>query len=128
MTRGVKKGCKRPKRRRSVHLDEVDLLALLEADDGLLPVGRAARDGAATALGLAVVVHRAHIVDLLAEETLHRVLDVDLVRVRVDFEDILIALFAENGGLLAESDGLDDLGKVVHGQAVLRARVSRASP
>src|SRR5690242_9963223 len=114
--------------RRSVHLDEVDLLAFLEADDGLLPMNGASTNGATATLGLAVVVHGADVRDLLAEEKLHSVLDVDLVRILVDLEDILIELFTENGGLFAEADGLDDLGQIVHGQAVLRARVSRAEP
>ena len=99
----------------SVWLHEVDAIALGEFHDRLLPIGRAAEVGASLALVFAADVAGVHGDDLLAEDRFDGALDLGLVRLRVDLEHVRVVLVAEEGGLLGELDGLDDLEDIFHG-------------
>src|SRR5688572_7948624 len=88
--------------------EEVDVLALGEGDDCLLPVLHL---GVATAHAtiLAAVDHGVDALDLHVEELLHGFFDLDLVRGAKDLEHDLV-LAAERVALLREEDWLTDDG------------------
>src|SRR5512140_219695 len=74
-------------------LVDVDPLALDELHDGLLVAG-APTEAAPDATPLAAVVQRVHRGDLHAEETLHRVADLDLVRILRHDERVRVLVLA----------------------------------
>src|SRR5215470_14427719 len=100
-------------------LEELDRLASLEGDDRLLPV-RAHAGEAADALLLAAHDHGADVLDLDVEQLVHRLADLDLVRVARDLEhelrpelllgrsDDVAAGLTQAGALLGEQRALDD--------------------
>src|SRR5690349_24800303 len=71
--------------------EDVDAVALSEADDGALGV-LALADAAGRATRLALAVERVHGGDLDVEHLLDRDLDLGLVRVRVDDEGVLVVV------------------------------------
>src|ERR1051326_865568 len=94
-------------------LEHLDGLALLEGHDRLLPA-RAAAGVDADPLGLAVEQHRAHLRDADAEDLLDRLADLDLVRLGVDVEQVLVLPLAELGALLGHQRLTDDAAWVPH--------------
>ena len=74
---------------------QVDLLALLQSHDCLLPMWFASEIGAAFALLFAGVIAGVHGHDRLPKQTLNRLLDLDLVRARRDAEHILVLLLTQ---------------------------------
>src|SRR5258708_4993022 len=112
---------------------EVDVALALQAHIGLLEA-LAPADEAPVALLLALDVDDVHGRDLdllLLEEQLDRGLDLGLGRVGHDFEDDLAVRLADEGGLLRDHRGDDDLHQafLVHARASSRcltaARVTR---
>src|SRR5688500_1564852 len=102
-------------------LEELDRLARLERHDRLLPVRTAALEPT-DPLDLAAHDLRTHVQDLHVEELLHRVADLQLVRVAIDLEqDLLRVVHALAGrvdgaaglteavALLGEDGALDDV-------------------
>src|SRR5689334_18706141 len=88
-----------------------DLLAVAEADVGLLPVRALPREAALT-LDLAVHRRGAHAVDLGVEERLDRLFDFDLGGRHRDVEhDRLPVLFLQDGRLLGHERAADDVGE-----------------
>src|SRR5262249_47573497 len=90
-------------------LEELDLVALFQGDDRLLPIlglGGAASHATHAAADDAGV----DVGDGDLEEGLHRVADLDLVRAARDLEENLVVVLAQTTGLLREDDRpLDDL-------------------
>src|SRR5690242_2122691 len=86
-------------------LEERDRLAFLQGHDGLLPV-RAATDAAADALVLAARDRRADRGDVHREELLHGVLHLDLRRVAVHLERVLLRGLAVPLRLLGDERAL----------------------
>src|SRR3954447_22446821 len=103
-------------------LEDRDRLALAHLHDGLLPLARAPR-GVAAALGLGRDRGRADVDHADVEELLDRLLDLGLVRVRVDPERVL-ADRRQRVGLLGD-DRLDDDLAGVH-QATASFFLARA--
>ncbi len=95
-------------------LDQVECLALFEADDGFLPVFGAAGVGATLTAKFAVVVRGTDSDDLFAEGFLDSFLDLELVGATIDFEGDFVVRLLKKGGLLAEADLFDDLVNVFH--------------
>src|SRR5262249_34590616 len=96
-------------------LEELDhLLALLQDDEGLLPVGPLAHE-AAGALHLAVHVGHPHVGDLGAEQALHRLLDLGLGGVPVHLEAEGPVVLLGLRGLLGDQRPADDLVDILHG-------------
>jgi hypothetical protein len=89
-------------------LCEIDFFAGFEADDGLFPMIGAAIVGATFTLGFAEDVGSAYAGDFLAEELFDRLLDVDLGRLWIDAEDVLVIALAEQCRFFAKANGLDD--------------------
>src|ERR1043165_6780694 len=87
-------------------VEDLDLVALAELHDRLLPVGTTA-DVGAHALGLAALVGRPDAGDSDAEELLDRGADLRLRRVGVDFERVFAALLVAERRLLGH-DRADD--------------------
>lgn len=106
-------------------LDEVKVLALLETDDGLLPVIGTTSVRTTLALELACLVESADTHHLLTEQLLDGTLDLELVGPTVDFEDNFVVELVEHRGLLRDADVLDDLIKIFHG--TVRSRLGRTS-
>jgi len=71
-------------------LRDVDLLACRKGDNSLFPVGAPAEISTSLALLLAFNLSRVDCGNLLLEESLNRVLDLDLVRGRCYAEDVLV--------------------------------------
>src|SRR4051812_43915908 len=71
-------------------LGQFDLVALLERDDCLLPIGLMAESGGTLALLLTGVVTGVDRDDRLFEQLLDRLFDLRLIGVRADTEDILV--------------------------------------
>src|SRR5262249_41046604 len=82
---------------------ELDLVALLERHDRLLPVAEL-RVAPPHALVLAAHEHRVDVDHAHLEERLDRVLYLDLVRVPGDLEDHLVVALPEAVTLLGEDD------------------------
>lgn len=97
-------------------LDEVDGFSVREANDGFLVAGGASFVGAALAADFAVVVCGADFDDLLVENGFDGLLDLKFVGGTIDFENNLVVLLLEQGGLFAEADVLNDLVDVFHGR------------
>src|SRR5215210_365275 len=96
-------------------VEELDhLLALLQDDVGLLPV-RALAHEPALALHLAVDVGDADLLDLHAEEGLHRLLDLGLGGVAVDLEAQGALGLLEVRGLFRDEGPPEDFVDVLHG-------------
>src|SRR5262245_60056776 len=95
-------------------LEELDhLLALLQDDEGLLPVRPPARV-AALALHLAVDARHAHVGHLALEQRLDGLLDLRLGRVAVDLEHERLLALLEQRRLLGQERTADDLVDVLH--------------
>src|SRR5919201_2830403 len=94
-------------------LEERDGLALAEGHDGLLPVGAAAH-AAADALVLAARDGGADGGDVHAEELLDGALHLDLRRVAVDLERVLLIRLAPALRLLGDERPLHDVLVVEH--------------
>jgi len=73
-----------------VKLDKVEVFALLEADDGLLPVVGASLVGTALTPELASLVESANTFDLLAKQRFNGALDLDLVGTAIHLEDDVV--------------------------------------
>src|SRR5690606_8251811 len=86
-------------------LEDLDAVAFLELDDGLLPV-RAAPDIRPPAAHLATDAHRVDADDRHAEDLLDRLLDLRLVGVQPDLEGVLA--LAHLGHALLRDERLDD--------------------
>src|SRR6185436_3651631 len=95
-------------------LEELDrLLALLQDDEGLLPVRPPARV-AALALHLAVHARDPDVGHLALEQRLDRLLDLRLGRVAVHLEHERLLALLEQRGLLGQERATDDLVDVLH--------------
>src|SRR5215208_2193020 len=88
--------------------EEGDRLALLQRDDGLLPV-RTAADVPADALVLAARDGGADAGDVHGEDLLHGVLHLDLRRVAVHLERVLTIRLSRALGLLGDERTLHDV-------------------
>src|SRR5262245_52644169 len=86
-------------------LEELDVVAGLEGDDGLLPAGAAARE-ATDPLLLAADQQRADAGDGHLEQRLHGVADLDLVGVLGHLEHDLLGVFLALGRSLGGAAGL----------------------
>src|SRR4051794_15023653 len=99
-------------------LEELDVVVRMKLDDGLLP--RAAAPGrVAAALRLRLHAHGAHLEHAHAEDLLHGLADLRLVRVVVDAERVLVR--REQRVALLGDDRLDDHGAGVHAVAASAA-------
>src|SRR3954447_9460697 len=97
--------------------EELDVVVRVELDDGLLP--RAAAPGrVAAALRLRLDAHRAHLEHAHAEDLLHGLADLGLVRVVVDAERVLVR--REQRVALLGDDRADDHGAGFHPVAASR--------
>lgn len=96
-------------------LDEVEVFALLETDNGLLPVIGATSIGTTLALQFTGLVESAHTHNLLAEQLFDGSLDLEFVGTTIHFEDNFIVELVQHGGLLRDADVLNDLIKIFHG-------------
>src|SRR3954453_18023739 len=107
-------------------LEDRDGVALAHLHDRLLPGARAAA-GVAAALRLRGNLGRAHLEHGHAEQLLDRLLDLRLVRVRVDAEGVLVDR-RQHVGLLGD-DGTDDhLGRVHQALSSWLAMRTSSSP
>src|SRR4051812_4196105 len=93
-------------------LEEVDLVALLQGHDRLLPV-RAAPDEATDALLLAADALRVHVGDLHVEERLDGLLDLDLVGVAIALEEALRLALVFGDGAGEATAGLAEPGALL---------------
>src|SRR5687767_12449 len=109
--------------------DSFDLLAVGDRDDRLLPLA-----GHTDRLAAADRLARHHLGadagDLDLEERLDRLLDLDLVRVLVDFERVRVVLVLQVDRLLGDARTLDDVVDVhrLSPSASARRRGRRAQP
>jgi hypothetical protein len=71
-------------------------------------------------------IYKAH--RMVVRRRVDGLFDVDFGGFDINGEHVLVVLFAQQRGFFAETDVFDDFMKVFHDQAVLLARVSRASP
>ena len=95
-------------------LHEVNGFAVCQLNDGLFPGGGFAEIGTTLAFLLTGVVAGIHGHHLLTEEFLNCFFDLQLVGTPVDLEDVFVVDLTEEGRLLGELDGLDDLEDVFH--------------
>jgi len=72
---------------------QIDLLTFLQRHDGFLPP-RPSPQRAPNASLLARVVTSVYVDDLLLEEALNGVLDLNLVRLRIDAENVFVLILA----------------------------------
>src|ERR687886_424023 len=107
-------------------LEDVDRLARLEGDDRLLPAGHLA-PAAAPAPLLARHVQRVDRLDPHIEGLLHRLADLDLVRLAMDLEGVL-TLLHQVGALLGDQRPDQHVAVALDRHyAALRAARSRSS-
>lgn len=99
-------------------LSEFDFFAIFETDDSLFPFGGRACIWATFTACFAVVLHGANSGNFLAEDLLHRLLDLKLVGLRIDFEHVFVVRFAEERGFFAEADGVNYTEDILHGNRV----------
>src|SRR5438067_4197101 len=90
-------------------LHEIDLLALLQRHDRLLPMRLPSKVGATFALLFPGVVAGVHGDDRLAEQPLDRLLDLDLVGAGRNAEHVLVVLLAQERRLLRQLDRWDQI-------------------
>src|SRR2546423_8950699 len=81
----------------------------------------AAEIGAALTLLFSRVIAGVHVHDLLLEEKLDRLLDLNLVRARVNSKDILVLLLAQQRRFFRQRRRLDQIVGLVHERVVLSA-------
>src|ERR1700758_2510899 len=106
-------------------LHEIDLFPFGERDDRLLPVRPSAKIGAPFPLLLPGVLSGVHTDNFLAEYFLDRLLDLKLIGSRIDPENVLIVLFAQQAGLFGQADIVNQTCRFVH--ANLSASLTNAS-
>src|SRR5688572_30326111 len=99
-------------------LEELDALPLGQRDVGLLPC-RTPADVPSHAAALAEEARRAHPLDLDAEELLHRLADLDLVRLGLHAQHDLVAGLGNERALLGDDRAADDVGRL-HAPAPMR--------
>lgn len=88
---------------------QVDLLTLLEGDDGLLPVAGATGGLRGLTAGLARDVLGINPEHLHLEELFHGTLDRRSARAPISNDRVLVELLGLKGALLGDPDGLDDV-------------------
>ena len=98
-----------------VPLFELDLVARLKRDDGALPIRFAPVFQRALAVQLAFVVHGVDLEHLDLEEILNGALDLNLVRGRIDLEQVLVLARELGRPLLGDVKALDGLKSILHG-------------
>ncbi len=92
---------------------QVDLLALCERHDGLLPM-RPASERTAHAFLFAGIIARVYIDNFLLKQALYRLLDLNFVCPRTDAENVFILFFTHQRRLLRQGRGLNDVVGLVH--------------
>src|SRR5205814_5169003 len=83
-------------------LNEIDLLAFLQSYDRFFPVGLAPEISASLALLFAGVIAGIHVHHFFLKKNLDRVPNLDLVGARVNPEDVLVELLAQERRLLGQ--------------------------